>query len=254
MDPSIFNVHAQLEPKHWWFRARSRIIRTLLNELMPPSRDVSIIDIGCGTGTIIATLAEDYRVIGIDPSRHAIELARKNYPDTRFICGEVPESLSPEERKAQAYLLLDVLEHIEDDYSFFDKVYTSVSPGSLFLLTVPADMSLWSCQDESYKHFRRYSEERFSSLWRGKKVSELLLTHFNTRLYPIIKIIRKINRMRKSTNGHAGTDFHLPNPAINAILERIFSGEHRRLVRMLKSESNKRYPRGVSLLAIIRKL
>lgn len=45
-----FQVHADLEERHWWFLGRRAIFRALLTQAVPPSRDRLILDVGCGTG------------------------------------------------------------------------------------------------------------------------------------------------------------------------------------------------------------
>ena len=40
------------------------------------------------------------------------------------------------------------------------ELLAAASPGCYFLLTVPADPSLWSEHDESFGHYRRYDRAR----------------------------------------------------------------------------------------------
>ena len=79
-----FELNARIEEEHWWFCARRQIIEKLVRHLLPPADDVSIIDVGCGTGANIAALSRDYRGIGIDPSADAIEFASSRFSDVEF--------------------------------------------------------------------------------------------------------------------------------------------------------------------------
>jgi 2-polyprenyl-3-methyl-5-hydroxy-6-metoxy-1,4-benzoquinol methylase len=64
--------------------------------LLPQSRQLRILDAGCGNGFITAQLAGiDHEVIGIDASPSGIELARSSYPDVRFKLWSVYENLTP---------------------------------------------------------------------------------------------------------------------------------------------------------------
>ncbi|HEY2251089.1 MAG TPA: class I SAM-dependent methyltransferase, partial [Planctomycetaceae bacterium] len=87
MQSAQFQLHAEIEERHWWFVARRRILRAIVEQLVPPSSEATVIDVGCGTGANLASLAADYRCIGVDTSSEAIRLARKRFPAVRFIRG-----------------------------------------------------------------------------------------------------------------------------------------------------------------------
>ncbi len=253
MKPDLFRLNFDMEPKHWWFVARRRIFRQIISEVLVPSPQTTIVDVGCGTGGNIGSLGDDYRCVGIDPSPEAIELARERYPRVRFIAGEAPEDLGDVARQAKLFLLTDVLEHVPDDLSLLSRLLAAASPGAYFLITVPANMSLWSPHDESHGHYRRYDRQGFEQLWRGLPVEPLLLSHFNTRLYHVVKLTRAVNRRLGKTAGPAATDVKLPWPLANRFLERIFSGEGEVLKNLLRGKRRRGYPFGVSLIALIRR-
>ena len=80
-------VHADYEARHWWFGGRMDIIKDLLTDIVPPFKDHIVIDIGCGTGGVIANLSEEYQVIGIDPSKEGTDFAKVLQPDLEIIHG-----------------------------------------------------------------------------------------------------------------------------------------------------------------------
>ena len=86
---------------------------------------------------------------------------------------------------ARLVLLMDVLEHVPDDFKFLSELLAASAPGAEFLVTVPANPSFWSAHDESNGHYRRYDMDRFRAGVGGLPVTTLLLSHFNARLYPI---------------------------------------------------------------------
>ena len=86
-------------------------------------------------------------------------------------------------------------------------------------------------------------------MWRGLGVHTVFDSYYNTRLYPVVKLIRTWNRWRKKSAGEAGTDFNMPNPLANRLLTACFAGERHRLVRLARGEHVARYRRGVSLIA-----
>ena len=252
MQSEQFHLHADIEQRHWWFVARREILRSVIGTVLPPSPGTTIVDVGCGTGANLASLANDYRCVGIDTSQEAIRLAARRFPDVGFICGEASR-LSSVIAEADLVMLTDVLEHVCDDFQLFSELLAVASPGTYFLVTVPADASLWSEHDRAFGHYRRYDRARLESVWQGLPVRPVFVSYFNTRLFPIVKGVRTWNQWRGRAHGAAGTDFALPIAPANYLLTRYFAGERRRLSAMARGERRRAYPRGVSLMALVQR-
>src|SRR5581483_326822 len=54
--PNDYSVLIETEPKHFWFPARNRLIRATLEETLGSLAGRSVVDIGCGTGFVLAEL------------------------------------------------------------------------------------------------------------------------------------------------------------------------------------------------------
>jgi hypothetical protein len=165
-----------------------------------------------------------------------------------------PLALGKRMREARLVLMTDVLEHIADDFEIFSSLVAETLPGTFFVVTVPAELALWNRHDESHGHYRRYDRTRLSQVWEGLPIEPLLVSHFNRRLYPLIKGVRLFNRWRGEDRvvGQHGTDLQLPARPINCLLEKTFAGEATTLCRALAGQSQG-YSRGVSLVAIMRR-
>jgi SAM-dependent methyltransferase len=252
MQSEQFQLHATIEERHWWFVARRQILCQLISEVLPPSKETTIVDVGCGTGANIAALADRYRCIGIDTSPEAIALSRQRFPKVQFLSGYAPKDLGNEAKNAHLFLLTDVLEHIADDFAMLSELMAAASPGCFFLLTVPADESLWSEHDESFGHYRRYDRARLEQVWAGLPIRKLLTSYFNARLQPVIRAVRAWNRFRGTTAGAAGTDFWIPSRPANALLTAFFAGESHRLLAALHGRK-RGYRAGASLIALLQR-
>jgi SAM-dependent methyltransferase len=252
VNPEQLKIFSAIEQQHWWFVARRQIIARLIAHVLPPNNGRTILDIGCGTGGNLGAIQEQYRCVGVDASPTAIELARKQHPRIRFVCSPAEEELHRLASEADMILMMDVLEHVADDFLFLSKIAAAVEPKAYLLLTVPADMSLWSKHDETVLHFRRYDEKRFRAVWDGLPLETRLLSRFNTRLYGAVKLTRWINRWRGRSLGGGGMDFVLPTPPINRLLTKIFGGETKRLLKELDGGRKSSRP-GVSLLALLQR-
>jgi len=250
MTPEQFELFARIEQEHWWFVARRRIMRELVDVTVPSPDGALAVDIGCGTGGNIAALANRYRCVGIDESELAIAYARARFPHVEFVRSTDPATIASYVGQAGLVTCMDVVEHIEDDAAFLHQIVNAARPGATLLLTVPAGMELWSEHDVTNGHYRRYTIDGFAALWSGLPVRVRLLSAFNARLYPLVRAARALANRRGRAHGAAGTDFDMPPHAVNRTLERIFAGEVTALRRAVDT-SRRPYSRGVSVIALL---
>lgn len=253
MKTDQFQLHAEIEERHWWFVARRRIVRRLVRRVLPPSQETTVVDVGCGTGANIASFAEDYQSVGIDTSAEAIHWARQRFGAVRFLTGRAPEALGATVEQARLFLLMDVLEHVPDDFAMLSELLAAARPESYFLITVPANESLWSVHDESFGHYRRYDRPRLERIWADLPVETLVVSHFNARMYPVVRAVRACTRRSGRTCGRAGTDFWLPPRPVNRLLEATMAGEGKLLENVLQGRRRHGYRQGSSLLALVRR-
>jgi len=83
----------------------------------------TILDIGCSNGFVASEIAKKAsKVIGIDTDSAHIELAKKYHPreNIEYILGDA--TVYPFERKYDAIVLSNVLEHIENRVPFLKKI------------------------------------------------------------------------------------------------------------------------------------
>jgi SAM-dependent methyltransferase len=253
MTPEQFALFARIEQRHWWFAARREIIRSILHRIVAPNQDKTIIDVGCGTGGNIASLAGEYRCCGIDTTPDAIALARARFPGVKFILGPFPTGLEGYLEVAAAITCMDVIEHVKEDAAFVKMLVDAAPPGAHILLTVPADMTLWSQHDVTNDHFLRYDTQTFCRAWEGLPVRVRMLSHFNSRLYPMVKAARWLANRRQGSHGADGTDFNMSIAPVNFALKKIFQGESKKLAGALDRPDQPPYRRGVSMIALLKK-
>ena len=83
MDKALFDEMAELEDRHWWFRARSEITMALLGKYLPRCGDdprsgsgcAVVGDFGTGTGHMLAGLGKFGTAYGMESSRDALAYA-----------------------------------------------------------------------------------------------------------------------------------------------------------------------------------
>ncbi len=253
MDLAQFQVHADLEQKHWWFLGRRHLVATLLHELVPPGQGKKLVDVGCGTGGVTAFFSREYSCTGVDPSPDGIAFAKRRFPECSFVQGNAPEAVKQQIGEADAVVLLEVLEHVEQDRDFVQSLLAAMKSGAVFITMAPADPTMWGPHDAGFGHFRRYDERTFRALWQGANTSELLVSHCNTHLYPLAKTVRFLSRLKGSAWGPGNTDLALPAAPVNRAMASLFRAEAPRLKALLRKERKTGYRFGVSLMAVPRK-
>ena len=55
----------------------------------------------------------------------------------------------------------EVMEHIEDDSRFLERLFDRLKPGGQLLISVPAKQKFWTVHDELVGHLRRYERTMF---------------------------------------------------------------------------------------------
>ncbi len=245
MDKAIFDEMFRMERQHWWFAARRKIILHLLQKYLHTKAPV-VYDVGCGCGMMIYELiARGWRCMGMDSDDAALEYCRMR--GSPAIQGSLSEQMPLPGQSADAVLLLDVLEHVDDDKKAFAAAVELLRPGGIIICTVPAYKWLWTKRDEFHHHKRRYSKKYLREVLNSTtdiRTSVELLSYINCFLFPLAIMQRLINKILPSKM--AG-DLTIPPTGINRILEMIFASEGPLLAGGVM------FPFGLSLLAVVRK-
>ncbi len=240
MDRAVFSATARVEDHHWWFRARRRIIAGQLGKLRLP-RDAQLLEAGCGSGGNLSMLSGFGSVYGFEPDAEQRRLAQERHVGT-VEEGSLPGGIPFGERRFDLIVMLDVLEHLEDDLTGLRALVPRMTRGGYFLATVPAIKALWSPHDASHHHFRRYSRKELETLLRSSGLNVISVSHFNTVLFPLFVAERL---WTKAVRPARSPGLVIPGPLLNSALETTFASETHALRRWS-------LPIGASLIAVAR--
>ena len=160
MENKIFKIMQQVESKHWWFVARRKIISKAINCIVLP-KHTRILEAGCGNGDNLALLSNFGDVTAFEKNADAFQRA-KSKKIGRIYNAELPDNL-PDDIKSNFDLivLLDVLEHIDDDSKSLSIVRNLMSNNGVILITVPAFQWLWSRHDDIHQHSSIHSPSQY---------------------------------------------------------------------------------------------
>lgn len=239
MDLAYVLVHAQEDRRQWWFRGRLAVLLAVLRRARL-GRGARLFELGCGAGNVLEALRELGEPVGMEPHPTLIAAARAAGLDVRP--GRLPHELVVPDGWADAVLLLDVLEHLDDDVAALRTARRAVREGGLLMVTVPAYAWLWSGHDVALEHRRRYTARGLRRVVERAGFRVERVSYFNTLLFPALALVRAWKRLR----GDARHDLWWPGRGLNALLERCFAIE-RHLVPYLA------LPFGASLLLTARR-
>jgi len=91
----------------------------------------SVLEIGCGTGELLAAL-EPSRGVGVDVSRRMVEVASERFPAIEFVCS-LGEELDLDET-FDVIVLSDLVPYVHDLVELFDRVRAHCAPSTRIIL------------------------------------------------------------------------------------------------------------------------
>lgn len=241
MDESLYHLHYNQEESHWWFAARSEIVRRVIERYGNLKPGDTILDVGCGTGAIMKQLSENYKVVGIDMSPLAVEYSKKRGLTDVFL---MPVQEFPRDKyNVKAAILLDVIEHIDDDVDVLRTVRDIVGPDGRVIVTVPAYKWLWSSHDLVNHHKRRYNSALLRETLDKAGLEPVMMTYYNTLLFPLAVVKKVMGKWKAADQASEAVD--QPSGFVNSLFYSVFASE-KNLV------PNFNLPFGVSLLTVAR--
>ena len=164
MDTGYGAQYRELFERHWWWRARERVILDALDAHRPATGYHAVLDIGCGDGLFFDRLLMIPGVSVVEGIEPAEALVSPHGPHrARIMVAPFDDSFVPP-RQYSAVLMLDVLEHLADPAGALRHALSLLEPGGIFLATVPAFMALWTRHDQLNHHYTRYDERSFRAL------------------------------------------------------------------------------------------
>jgi SAM-dependent methyltransferase len=239
--------YRQVEDVHWWFVGRRRILLQVLDRYTGTGNaGRRILDVGCGTGTMLTHLARYGKAQGIDVDEEAIGYCReRGLADVRL---GAAEHLPFDDGSFDLVTALDVVEHLDDDVAALREIWRVLRPGGQILMTVPAHRFMWGDQDEVNLHKRRYVAAEVRDRLKAAGFEVDRVSYINAFLFPPIAAIRLLRRLqhRLLRRTKQKSDFRYPAPRpLNFLLALIFGAEAP-IVRRVD------IPVGVSILALAR--
>ena len=164
MDSDYGARYQDLFQRHWWWRARERVILDTLRKHQPAAGWRHVLDVGCGDGLFFDELARLPGVQLVEGVEPGAALVSPDGPHRARIHVAPFDASFDLGRRYSLIVMLDVLEHLPDPASSLRHALSLLEPGGVFLATVPAFKSLWTRHDDLNHHYTRYDKRSFRAL------------------------------------------------------------------------------------------
>lgn len=201
---------------HWYYASKARALGRCLAD-RPPER---VLDIGAGSGFFSKMLLRETTAtsaVCVDPG-YTDEWSEIHSGKTISFRRTSPVG------DADVVLLMDVIEHVDDDVGLLRSYAAPARPGTRFIVSVPAFSWLWSPHDDFLEHHRRYTLRQTLRVLSEAGLSPVAGFYFFGALFPAVVAQRLWNRVRAAQRS-SRSDLRRHHPLTNAILAGICRAE-----------------------------
>jgi SAM-dependent methyltransferase len=223
---------------HFWIQWR---FKAILNNISPCELSHKrFLDIGCGHGLAIQQFESLPEIIvdGCDLNMHALQMVKRGKGNVYFLnISDHPEHLL---RCYSGIILLDVLEHIDNDAGFLSDSCKYLIDNGFVIINVPVLKSLYSKYDKKMGHVRRYSKKMILKLFEKNNIQPLSIHFWGFSLLPVL-LMRKILLLFIKDKSIVHVGFKTSGKMVNKVFTFLMKTENTIL---------KKPPLGTSLIAI----
>lgn len=196
--------------EHWYYRSKAAAVRHFLAN----KQFRNLLDVGAGSGFFSKDLLMKYPIESATCVDTGYREDHEEWVNGKCVhfkksCGETDTDL---------VLMMDVLEHVDDDRSLLKDYVDKVPSGTFFLITVPAFSFLWSDHDVFLGHRRRYTLGQIEQVISDSKLSLVGGAYFFGLVFPIAAFVRLLPKLRTQNNRSAKSSLVRHNAFSNWLL------------------------------------
>lgn len=163
-----------------------------------PSAGALIMEIGCSSGFFIKELVgafPDFVILGADVVKVPLYKLAREIPGLPLIRFDLLKCPLPDQ-SIDVLVMLNVLEHIEDDLAALKSAFKLLKPGGSLIIEVPAAPYLYDAYDAELHHFRRYSavELRRKLTEAGFRIDRQ--SHLGFVLFPAFAVVKLLSKWK----------------------------------------------------------
>ena len=219
MDLKELDILGESIGEHWYYRSKLAALLRLMRGLAPRKA----LDIGAGSGFFARALLERTSLaeaVCVDPFYTA---------DRDEVAGGKPllfRRAAPSQG-AELVLLMDVLEHVEDDVALLAEQVRAAPAGANFIISVPAFGWLWSGHDVFLGHHRRYTLRGLTNVAQRAGLVRVRGAYFFGLVLPLAAVTRLPDLVRRALGRALPAESQMKRQTsiVNAALSAICAAE-----------------------------
>lgn len=206
--------------RHPWELSRADMTLRLLTS---NARHTRYADIGCGDLYFARRLREltDSPVYAVD-----VNFPDDPHEDRIIVCTDLHQVPAG---SIDCAILMDVIEHVNDDVALLREVERILAPAGELLITVPAHSFLWSEHDVFLGHFRRYNRAQLLHAVRQGGFEAIETFYFFAIPYVARALTVGLSKLgfRKNDAGAVGRWPFSPQHTLTRMIRLVLNGDFR---------------------------
>lgn len=157
--------------------------RWLIEKIEPHLQD-PILEVGSGIGNLTEILIEkNYKITATDIDPEYIEILKHKFTavasNIEVKKMDINESDPSSHVKYKSILLINVMEHIEEDKNSLRKLSNLLDKDGKIIVLVPAYKWLYNPLDKNLGHFKRYGKDELKQMLRSAGYKVVNVSSFN---------------------------------------------------------------------------
>ena len=175
--------------------SRARAVRELLPLAHNGAAPV-LLEAGSSSGFLLRELRAAIPralIIGSDFVSEPLEQLAQDIPDIPLLQFDLTNCPLPSD-SVDGVVMLNVLEHIDDDAAALRQVHRILRPGGLAIIEVPAGPELFDVYDQLLMHRRRYRMRELRQLLWSTGFGVRSASHLGVLIYPAFYAVKRWNK------------------------------------------------------------
>ncbi len=146
-----------------------------------PYLGAEVLEVGCGNGNFTIRLACCCKkVVALDLNKEYVKTTKARLQGKKTVeIIQADASNIQWKHSFDTIVMLDVLEHIEDDINMLRNLSSYLKPDGKLVIKVPALNFLYSRMDQAVGHYRRYNKNALKCIFEQANFAEPLIWYFN---------------------------------------------------------------------------
>lgn len=204
------------QPDYWWYRARTQLLRTVLEEFVGEPR--RLLDVGSADGPSVGWLHGHGKHVALDLDPRGL--------GPGGVCGSAL-ALPFADGSFDVVGAFDVVEHCDPEHVALAELARVLAPGGRLLVSVPAYQWAWSDFDDQNGHHRRYTRERATRAVEAAGLEVQRATYAFSSVFPFFAAERLLRRAKdrvRRRGGRTAPADVVSLPQVSPLIDRMLTG------------------------------